>query len=270
MRRTDIPTGTPMPANPLDRSRQTLRLLVTASCALFTTMLPGCATDRLVASAPQGVDLTGEWRLNENLSDDPQRLEEPKELPPKLRAPEHNPGGFGKPGTTVPGMPGGPGALDPGGDNLTRTAGPDSGLVPVLYAESTDLPGSANDSGPSGPLGKAQGHQGTVSHMLDAPALLIIAQSGSKLIIKSVSEGTSNEYTAGEQRTVPFGQSEADRSSGWRDAAFVVITKAKKGPSKEDDFALDSEGHLIFATLITHVKKGPIDFKRVYDRVRTP
>jgi hypothetical protein len=49
-----------------------------------------------------------------------------------------------------------------------------------------------------------------------------------------------------------------------------VVTKAKKGPSKEDDFALDSEGHLIFATLVTHVKKGPIDFKRVYDRVRTP
>ena len=46
-----------------------------------------------------------------------------------------------------------------------------------------------------------------------------------------------------------------------------MITKAKKGPSKEDDFALDAEGHLIFATLVTHVKKGPIDFKRVYDRV---
>jgi hypothetical protein len=85
-----------------------------------------------------------------------------------------------------------------------------------------------------------------------------------------MADGTTEEFTAGEARTIPFGKTEADRSSGWRDAAFVVITKAKKGPSKEDDFALDSEGHLIFATLVTHVKKGPIDFKRVYDRVRTP
>ncbi len=104
--------------------------------------------------------------------------------------------------------------------------------------------------------------------MLDAPERLTISQSGSKVVVKSMTDGTTEEYTAGEQRTIPFGQTEADRSAGWRDAAFVVITKAKKGPSKEDDFALDSDGHLIFATLVTHVKKGPIDFKRVYDRVR--
>ena len=61
-----------------------------------------------------------------------------------------------------------------------------------------------------------------------------------------MTDGTTEEFTAGEQRTIPFGQTEADRSSGWRDAAFVVITKARKGPSKEDDFALDADGHLIF------------------------
>jgi hypothetical protein len=106
--------------------------------------------------------------------------------------------------------------------------------------------------------------------MLAAPALLTISQAGSKVIVKSTTDGTSDEYTAGEQRTIPFGQTAADRSAGWRDNYFVVITKAHKGPSKEDDFALDGDGHLIFATLVTHVKKGPIDFKRVYDRVRTP
>lgn len=89
------------------------------------------------------------------------------------------------------------------------------------------------------------------------------------MIVKSMADGNADEYTAGEARTIPFGQTQADRSAGWRESAFVVITKAHKGPSKEDDFALDSEGHLIYATLVTHVKKGPIDFKRVYDRVRT-
>lgn len=266
-----------MPSKPLHAPSRKVPLLVTT--ALLATALAGCASsDRLVATTPHGVDLSGQWQLNLNLSDDPQRVEEPKEKQPELTPPpSRNPGGFGRPGTTVPGMPGGgPGGIDPGGgpgpnDDITSTGGAASasGLVPVRYAQSTDLPSSSSDSGPAQPAAKPA-HDGTVTRMLAAPALLTISQSGSKLIIKSTADGISEEYTAGEQRTIPFGQTEADRSAGWRDTAFVVITKAKKGPSKEDDFALDSEGHLIFATLVTHVKKGPIDFKRVYDRVRTP
>lgn len=257
-----------MLAKLLDRPRQ-VRLLVIATCAFGATVMPGCATtssDRLIATAPPGVDLSGEWRLNENLSDDPGRINEPKEeVPPAEGAPERNPGGFGKPGTTMPGMPGGPGGIDPRG-NLTNTATPAKGLVPVLY-QSSDLPASSSDAGPARPAVKSTGREGTLSHILYAPALLQISQSGTKLIIKSMADGNADEYTAGEERTIPFGPSEANRSAGWRESAFVVITKAHKGPSKEDDFALDSEGHLIYATLVTHVKKGPIDFKRVYDRV---
>jgi hypothetical protein len=258
-----------MLAKLLDRPLQ-VRLLVIAGCAFGATLMAGCATTpsssgRLVATAPRGVDLSGEWRLNENLSDDPGRIDEPKEAMPPPEAPERNPGGFGKPGTTMPGRPGGPGGIDPRG-NLTNTATPASGLVPVLY-QSSDLPVSSSDSGPARPTVKSTGREGTVSRMLSAPELLQISQSGTKLIVKSMADGNADEYTAGEERTIPFGQSEADRSAGWRESAFVVITKAHKGPSKEDDFALDSEGHLIYATLVTHVKKGPIDFKRVYDRV---
>jgi len=214
--------------------------------------------------------LSGEWRLNEDLSDDPQRIDEPKGAAPKTdEAPERNPGGFGRPGTSAPGMPGGPGGLDPrgGGNNLTSTGGATPGLVPVLYQATDHLPSSSSDAAPPA---KPAGREGSVSSMLDAPALLQISQSAGKVTVKSMADGSTTEYTAGEQRTIPFGQTQADRSAGWRDAAFVVITKAHKGPSKEDDFALDSEGHLIFATLVTHVRKGPIDFKRVYDRVKTP
>jgi hypothetical protein len=261
-----------MPSKPpAAASRKAHLFLITAASALVAATLTSCATDRLVTAAPQGVDLSGEWQLNENLSDDPQRIgEEPKELPQKAPPPGRNPGGFGRPGTTMPGMPSGPGGIDPGGggENLTSAGGAPSGLMPVLYTQDAALPGSASDSGPAKAAGKAGTRDSAVSHMLNAPALLTISQSGSKLVVKSTSDGSSDEYTAGEQRTIPFGQTEADRSAGWRESAFVVITKAKKGPSKEDDFALDAEGHLIFATLVTHVKKGPIDFKRVYDRVR--
>ncbi len=265
-----------MPLKPLHAAPSCKASLLLAT-ALAAAALAGCASsDRLVAAAPKGVDLSGQWQLNWNLSDDPQRIDEPKELPDKGLPPSRRPGGFGRPGSTVPGTPGAPGGIDPGdpgggpGDNLTSTRGAvdPSGLMPVLYAQSTDLPsGSSDSSAPAKPDAKPV-REGAVTHMLAAPPLLTISQSGSKLIIKSTADGTAEEYTAGEQRTIAFGQTEADRSAGWRDTAFVVITKAKKGPSKEDDFALDSEGHLIFATLVTHVKKGPIDFKRVYDRVR--
>jgi hypothetical protein len=252
-----------------DRLRKAQPLLATAACAFVATLLASCASSgQLLTATPQGVDLSGQWRLNENLSDDPQHIDEPKEQAPKDTAPSRNPGGFGKPGTTMPGMPQGPGGIDPGGpgENLTRTGGTASGLMPVLY-QASDLPGSASD-GPAKPEQPVK-RDSVVSHMLDAPQILTITQSGSKIIVKAP-DGTTEEYTAGEQRVIPFGKTEADRSAGWRDAAFVVITKAKKGPSKEDDFALDSDGRLIFATLVTHVRKGPIDFKRVYDRVRTP
>jgi hypothetical protein len=248
------------------------KLLIATACVFGTTLLASCVTtssSSLITAAPQGVDLSGQWRLNEDLSDDPQRIDEPKAQPPKEAAPERNPGGFGRPGSTMPGgIPGsGPGGIDPrGGENLTNTGGQGSGgLLPVLY-QTTDLPASASDRGSAT---KPASREGTVSHMLDAPALLQISQTGSKVVVKSMADGSSSEYTAGEQRTIPFGQTQADQSAGWRDAAFVVVTKAHKGPSKEDDYALDSEGHLIFATLVTHVHKGPIDFKRVYDRVRT-
>jgi len=262
-----------MPSTAVRRSRKAHLFLVTAASACVAAMLTSCATDRLATATPQGVDLSGEWRLNENLSDDAQRIDEPKDLPQKTPAPGRSPGGFGRPGTNTPGMPQGPGGIDPGGggpgENLTQTGGTATGLLPVLYTQDTSLPSSSSDSGPAKPAAKTA-RDSTVTHMLDAPARLSISQSGGKLLVKATAEGTSEEYTAGEQRTIPFGQTEADRSSGWRENAFVVVTKAKKGPSKEDDYALDSEGHLIFATLVTHVKKGPIDFKRVYDRVRTP
>jgi hypothetical protein len=264
-----------MPSKPhADRSRNAHPLVFAAACALLATVLASCATTQLAASAPQGVDLSGEWRLNENLSDDPDAIYEPKEEPPKTPAPSRSPGGFGKPGTTMPGAPQGPGGIDPGGidpggggENLTRTGGAASGFVPVLYTQDTPLPSSASDSGPAKAADKPVKRDTVVYRMLEAPALLTITQSGNKVTVKGQAEGAGVEYSAGEQRTIPFGQTEADRSAGWRDEAFVVITKAKKGPSKEDDYALDSDGHLIFATLVTHVKKGPIDFKRVYDRV---
>jgi hypothetical protein len=263
-----------MPSTPhAEPMRKAALLLASAATALLAAMLTSCATSdgRLVTATPAGVDLSGEWRLNENLSDDPQHIDEPKgETPLQAPPPGRNPGGFGRPGSTIPGAPSGPGGIDPGagpGEDITRSAAPNSGFLPVRYEQDSGLPPSTSDSGPPAKPQGAGSREGTASRMLGMPQHLTIIQTGGKLVVKSDS-GTAEEYVAGEQRTIPFGRTEADRSAGWRESAFVVITKARKGPSKEDDYALDDEGHLIFATLVTHVKKGPIDFKRVYDRVR--
>src|SRR5580700_3053007 len=131
-----------MPSTAACRSRKAHLFLVTAATACVAALLTSCASEKPAATTPQGVDLSGEWRLNENLSDDPQRIDEPKELPQKTPSPGRNPGGFGKPGTTMPGMPTGPGSIDPGGpgENLTQNGGAGSGLVPVLYTQDSALP----------------------------------------------------------------------------------------------------------------------------------
>jgi len=41
---------------------------------LAVCILPGCAGDKLASAPPEGVDLSGHWKLNVADSDDPQRL----------------------------------------------------------------------------------------------------------------------------------------------------------------------------------------------------
>ena len=139
--------------------------LVTAASAGLVALLTSCASEgRLVAATPQGVDLSGQWRLNENLSDDPGRIEEPKEAPPKTPSPGRDPGGFGKPGTTMPGMPRGPGGIDPGGggENLTSTGTGSGGLA---HASSGLAYGSS---------GLAYGSSGSTPDCLTAPQVAAV------------------------------------------------------------------------------------------------
>ncbi len=44
------------------------------SGALVASWMAGCATDRLDAVPPGGVNLSGDWALNLNLSDDPDKM----------------------------------------------------------------------------------------------------------------------------------------------------------------------------------------------------
>ena len=53
-----------------------MRTRLTLSCGLLLALgAAGCATSRLASLAPEGVNLSGEWVLNTNLSDDQESLD---------------------------------------------------------------------------------------------------------------------------------------------------------------------------------------------------
>jgi hypothetical protein len=67
--------------------------------AVVAFWVAGCATERLDAAAPSGVNLTGEWRLNLNLSDDPDKLgPDPDKTPQRAPGTHRGHGGGGRGG----------------------------------------------------------------------------------------------------------------------------------------------------------------------------
>ena len=60
------------PSRDFARMRVLFRAVAaTAAGVAASVWLAGCATDRLEAAPPKGVDFTGQWQLDPNLSDDP-------------------------------------------------------------------------------------------------------------------------------------------------------------------------------------------------------
>jgi hypothetical protein len=261
--------------------------------------LAGCATDRLEYTAPKGVDLSGDWQLDPYLSDDPGKPPvDDSTAPNQMRhrgGRGRGSGNIGLPPYGNPGGAGGPtGGTQPDGtEDLTSNGSAQSPYVRTLWQNPTDggtssgsgtgsASGTAGGSGTGGASGTAGG-SGTAgagtsrggtrtraNHWLDAPVRMTIEQKGNKLTIQSKSTGgevQTDELVPGHSADNPIGQSTADRDVGWRGVIFVVDTKAKSGTTKEDDYALDDEGHLIVSTFVSggHVRKSQI--KRVYDRV---
>jgi hypothetical protein len=263
---------------------------------LVAVWIAGCATERLGAVAPSGVNLSGEWNFNPNLSDDPDKLADPDKATPQRTPGSHrgHGGGRGGGGGMPPmGSPGGPGAdltAAPGGFTAAPgdfTAAPGgfapapTGFTPATAAGGGFVPVALTASGIDAPLpptaapatgGAPQSRGASINRVLKAPMHVSITQKDGTLIIKTdMPDGThtADEYTAGTSNTVPYGPGgTADRSVGWRGPVFVITTKAKQGGWREDDFALDDDGRLILTTQTKGGRIGSVEITRVYDRVR--
>jgi hypothetical protein len=245
------------------------------ACLLMVAGIAGCATERLATTAPSGVNLTGEWQLNPNLSDDPDKLGPDPDSTPA----QHSPGGHrghgggrgGGSGMPPMGSPGGPGGYNNWGaynNSGTRNGsgaadGPDAAVyLPVALTSGT------SDQQPTPTPSRGM----SINRLLKAPLRMSITQKDGTVVIKTnMPDGTQtvDEYTAGTTATIPFGPEQtAERTAGWRGPVFVVTTVAKKGPWREDDFALDEDGRLIVSTQTKGGRLGKLDIKRVYDRLR--
>ncbi|MBV8806479.1 MAG: hypothetical protein JO042_15590, partial [Sinobacteraceae bacterium] len=213
--------------------------------------------ERLDASAPRGVNLTGEWNFDPNLSDDPSKLGEPDNTP--QRAPgSHRGRGGGRGG----------GGMPPVGPSPTGSSGA-GGYNYLPVAQMTQLPGNAPGSPPAGspPSGRRPS-----LNLPKAPQHLSITQQDKTVTIRTnMPDGTqtADDYTAGTSTKIPYGQdSVADRSVGWRGPVFVITTSTKKDGWREDDFAIDDDGRLIMTTDTKGGRLGKLEIKRVYDRAR--
>jgi hypothetical protein len=261
------------PADPTRQHPLTRPLAATAASLAALIWLAACATDKLDTSPPKGVNLTGEWQLNPNLSDDPQKPPPDDSTTPgnmRHRSGRGRGGSGGSPPYGLPGSAGGrTGGTEPDSTqdltNNTNTGA--STYVRTLW----QYPGGYGPPSGGGPRGGNTGRSrgNRFGHWLDAPDHMTIEQSGSKLTIRSKSSGgelKTDEFVIGHSGDIPIGQSTAERDVGWRGNIFVIDTKVKDGPTKEDDYALDDDGRLIVSTLMTGGHMPKIDIKRVYDR----
>ncbi|MDB6105038.1 MAG: hypothetical protein JWO52_5037 [Gammaproteobacteria bacterium] len=249
---------------------------------LVAAWITGCATERLDAVAPSGVNLTGEWKFNPNLSDDPDKVADPEKTPQRSPGGHRGHGGRGGGGGMPPmgspptaAMPGHgwPGGIEIQGGLLGSESAATTGFLPVALTASgieqaAPLPPSAAPTTGGSPPSRG----GSINRLLKAPMHVSITQKEGTLIIKTdLPDGTHtvDEYTAGTSNTIPYGpDSTADRSVGWRGPVFVITTAAKKAGWREDDFALDDDGRLILTTQTKGGRLGTVDITRVYDRVR--
>ena len=225
----------------------------------------------------------GEWQLNPNLSDDPQKPVPDDNAGPsnmRHRGGRSRGGGGGLPPFGNPGGAGGRGRNVPSdGNDLTYNSDVGARAPPTCepYGKSpTARPAPA----PGWRGGSARRRwqprpprRQPINHWLDAPDRMTIQQTGGKLTIQSKSPNgdlKTDEFVSGHASDISVGgQNTADRDVGWRGKVFVVDTKVKSGPTVEQEYAIDDDGRLIVSTLMNGSGTRKVDVKRVYDRVST-
>src|SRR5579871_5794447 len=173
--------------------------------------LAGCATERLSDMPPAGVDLSGNWQLNVNLSDDPDRQtpeQTPRRSPIERSSPGRRGGGVGLP--PLGGSSFGSGAPLTAG--VASAAGFDA-----ANASAPSATGAATAAGDVAAMTDAGAPTASSrALLLQAPTRLSITQQGRTLQVqRTMADGStsSERYTAGFHGTVAYGNGTAQRTA---------------------------------------------------------
>lgn len=194
------------------------RLRLLPLCAALLAVLSGCASDRLAATAPAGLALSGDWALDPTAGDDldqviaqlHEQIDKARHVRWRTGAPG---GGFASPARRR--------EQTPAGDADERSDGP-----------------SRQSAAPAQPSpGLPRGSTLIQEFLSNVPGsyLRITVAPGSFSV---ASGNASQEYSPGIQTAVELGQVSAEQISGWKGRQYVIDTKPERGPSMTQSYQL--------------------------------
>jgi hypothetical protein len=232
--------GSPDEIVPVNFARPRLRIFLAAlACACFGACTgPGS----LSPDAPSRVDLSGTWKLDRALSDDPEKIyakilqQRAARYAELVGEPSHAQGPGGAADTTA----------------APVSADPNNPRSPEMQAAVASSHLNPYDMGVFGTIPRGD--------------VLTIRQSASEM---SISDGTNSRgFTPGAKSVVSVPEGVADQHSGWKSRAYVIDVKAQAGPETIERYHLSDDGKQLVADIESHGGNMPtMKIKRVYDRL---
>lgn len=209
---------------------------------LFMVAAVGAGCASLGSHPPRATDLSGNWKLDQALSEDPRAV---------MRQQKQNASGHGM--HHGGGMGGGYG-MPAGGAPGTASTGTYGGGMHG---------GHRGGGGGGGNWGVAR--HGPESEFLVQAAALQIRQSPSQLDL--VADGVPTEFEYGEKVTTSVQGGTAERVSGWKGQDFVVkYDVADGGPKATRSYELNDGGkQLVVITQVEGGRSPAMKFHTVYD-----
>lgn len=231
-----------------------LRAVFVCASALFAAAaLDGCASHRLAAEAPPGVHLAGNWKLDSALSDDLGRAVD--ELHAQIAKARREAGGGQQPGSGSYVRRGHRGGGHSGGQQGGE-AGQDVGT------------GGTESGGLAGGAGPVPGGSPVDELMSTVPQGDYLEITVTANAFTVTSGDSSEEYTPGLESDISAEQGDAQQTSGWKGAVYVIDTKPQWGPEIITSYGLTTEGRLTMTVRLTG-RETKLTFTRVYDRTKS-
>lgn len=218
----------------------------TFALALCAALIAACSSvGKLASDAPQGIDLSGTWKLNRAASDDPRRLM--PRMRESARRDEDDETGAGPPPSDD--SPGGPEGNSRGGG---RHRGEMSG-----------------GEGPDRGAGGMRRRGGLPAEALAAfgPGRNVLQITQKPTEIRIDNGVTVRALTPGGKSVVSLARGVADQRSGWHGNEFVIETRGENEPSVVERFALSPDRKQLIVNLRIEGagRSRKIELKRVYD-----